>query len=221
MKLKNPIKLRLRYLILASTCLFPLTLLAETIIFDKEKVNHINFKKIPPNQFEIKSNLISIEVNKSASFLLIPFKNTKTVKEVTFEWKKDGLLNVKNSQHEETRSGDDAYLRVGIMIEGKKLLTNPLAPKWVKRVRETLNHSSNRVIYLSPNTQHQAGEHWKSPYSNEVDIIAVASEKIDQGWQLSKHIFDSSQSVVGLWIMADGDNTRSTFTTKIKTVTLE
>jgi len=220
MKSTAIIKLQLHRYILACALLFPLKSLAETIVFDEGDITHIKFKKIPPNKFEINNNLINIAVNNSSSFLLIPFKEIKLVKEVTFKWKKNGFLNIKNAKQEETRSGDDAYLRIGLMIEGKNLLPNPLAPRWVKKVKEILNYSSNRAIYLSPNTMHNAGEYWKSPYSNKVDIIAVASVKITHGWKLSKHTFDSSQAVVGLWIMADGDNTQSTFTTTIKTLTL-
>jgi len=195
--------------------------LAEIIILDRDNTTHITFKKIKPGNYFFKEGALKIQVNNSASFLLLPFENTKQITKVSFQWKKKGTLNTRNSEHEETRQGDDAYLRVGLALKGKNTIANPLAPKWAKQVRQVLHHASNKMIYLTPGSKHKVGEHWKSPYSDDVDIIAISSEIKTDGWNYSEHIFNESQSVVGLWIMADGDNTQSTFTSMLKSLTLE
>lgn len=192
----------------------------EKINLEDDNVTHITFKRIAPNNIVIKENTLTIRVNNSASFLLVPFDNVKKVNKVSFQWKKQGMINIKDAQHEETRQGDDAYLRVGLILKGEAELMNPLAPKWVKKVNETLRHPSGEMIYLTPGSHHQNGRHWKSPYSDKVKIIALASKNSPDGWHLSEYTFESPQSVVGLWIMADGDNTQSSFTSMLKALTL-
>jgi len=209
------------FLAIIATLISEKNIFAETIIPDGENTTHITCKRITPNNYFFKEDILKIQVNNSASFLLLPFEDTKIITSVSFRWKKTGVLNIKDSDQEETRRGDDAYLRMGLALRGKNTITNPLAPKWAKQVKEVLHHASSKMIYLTPGSKHKVGEHWKSPYSNDVDIIAVSSEMKTDGWNYSEYKFEDSQSVVGLWIMADGDNTQSTFTTMLKSLTLE
>jgi len=218
-----PLRLKLSALTFSTafTLASPISLFAEEIILDTKYTTHITFKRIKPNTFDFKEDSLNIEVNNSASFLLLPFETTRKVNEISFQWKKQGSISIKNAQQEETRQGDDAYLRVGLAIEGKTLFANPLAPKWVKQVRKTLHHSSNKMVYIIPGSKHEDGQHWKSPYSKDVEIIAVGSRAEKDGWKVSTHKFENGQSVVGLWIMADGDNTQSSFTSMLKLLTLK
>ncbi len=208
-------------LAIITTLISAKNVLAEIIILNKDNTTHITFKKVKPSNYFFKQGALKIQVNNSASFLLLPFENTRQITKVSFQWKKSGMINIKDSEHEETRQGDDAYLRVGLALKGKNTVANPLAPQWAKQVREVLHHASNKMIYLTPGSKHNVGEHWKSPYTDDVDIIAVSSKIKADGWNYSEHEFEDSQSVVGLWLMADGDNTQSTFTSWLKSLTLE
>jgi Protein of unknown function (DUF3047) len=220
MTLINSLKLKLCSLAIAFALISPANLLAEGISLEDKNLTHISFKQITPNHFDFKDDVITIQVDKSASFLLYPFKNKKDIKTVSFQWKKQGTIDVKDASYEETRQGDDAYLRIGLVIEGEDSFNNPFAPKWVKTVRETLHHSSDKMIYIISGSKHEHGQRWKSPYSDEVEIISVGSRTQSDHWNISEYIFKNSQTIVGLWIMADGDNTQSTFTSKIKALTL-
>jgi hypothetical protein len=206
-------------LLTTPTILFAEEINPATSLLDKS-ITHISFKRITPNYVFAQDNVLNIQVNNSSSFLLLPFKDVRNINKVSFQWRKMGVININDAQQEETRQGDDAYLRVGMILEGKASLPNPLSPKWVKKVRETLHHSSDKMIYLVPGSKHENGQRWKSPYSKDVEIIAVGSKTKKYGWNLSEHTFDETLSVVGLWIMADGDNTQSAFTTKLKTIIL-
>jgi hypothetical protein len=200
--------------------MLPANLAAEEIKPDNTNTTHIVFKRIEPNNFHIKKDHLTIEVNKSASFLLLPFEEIKHINSISLQWKKQGKINVRDAQHEETREGDDAYLRMGLVIAGNPIFDNPLAPKWVKQVRETLYHPSDNMIYLVAGSQHESGQYWESPYSKNVKIIAMGSEKQKDGWYFSEYTLENNQPVVGLWIMADGDNTQSSFTTNLKALKL-
>ena len=80
------------------------------------KFKHIEFSKILPNNFTKKINHINIDVNNSSSFLIIPFEDIVTTNKVSFFWKSEGFLNIKDKDHEKTKSGDDAILRIGLII---------------------------------------------------------------------------------------------------------
>lgn len=218
----SPMLFRLKLLITVTIFILvsPAILIAEEIMPDNKNTTHIIFKRIEPNNFYFKEDYLTIQVNNSASFLLLPFKDIKQVSSISLQWKKQGEINTKDAQHEETREGDDAYLRMGLVIEGEPIFNNPLAPKWVKQVRETLHHSSDNMIYLVAGSHHKSGQRWESPYSNNVEIIALGSNTKEDGWNFSEYKFENSLSVVGLWIMADGDNTQSTFTSMLKALTL-
>lgn len=195
--------------------------LASSIDFSESKVVHIKFSRIPPNQYEYKKDMFSVQVNKSASFLLIPFTETKTISSVSFQWKSKGHLKVKDEKQEKTRKGDDAYLRVGLILRGNRQPVNPLAPAWVKKVNEILLYPSGNMLYLVPGARHPHGKRWKSPYSNDVEILSVKSKQLSDGWNLVVNKLERSYRVIGLWLMADGDNTGSKFTSQLKMLRLD
>lgn len=221
MTLTMLLRLMLSSLAITFALTSPAVLFAEAITLDDNNTTHITFKRIKPNTFDFKDNTLAIRVNNSASFLLLPFEKIRKINGISFQWKKQGTININNELQEETRKGDDAYLRVVLIIEGEYPLINPLAPKWVKKVRKTLRYPSDKMICIVPGSRHEDGQHWKSPYSSDVEIIAVGSTTKKDGWNFSEHTFENSQPVVGLWIMADGDNTQSTFTSMLKSLTLK
>ena len=221
MILFQPLRLKLCSLAIPFALILPANLLAEAITLDNKNTTHITFKRITPNHFDFEDKIVTIKVDKSASFLLYPFKNKRNIKMVSFQWKKQGMINVKDANHEETRQGDDTYIRIGLVIEGEDPFVNPFAPKWVKIVRETLHYSSNKMIYVISGSRHEHGQRWESPYSDDVEIIAAGSRTQPDGWNISEYTFKNAQSIVGLWIMADGDNTQSTFTSQLKALMLK
>jgi len=213
-------RLKLSALVIALTLTPPASLFAEAITLDNKNTTHITFKRIKPNSFVFKEDSLTVQVNSSASFILLPFESPIEINKISFQWKKKGMIDISDGLQEETLKGDDAYLRIVLIIEGKYPLMNPLAPKWVKQVHKILKYPSDKMICIVPGSRHKVGQHWKSPYSNDVEIIAVGSDTKKDGWNFSEHKFEKSQPVVGLWIMADGDNTQSTFTSQLKALTI-
>jgi len=195
---------------------------AEQIVLDQDNFIHIHFKRIKPNQVSFNDGAIHFDVNKSASFLLLAFDDIRSIRRVSFQWKADGSLNKNSIEQEKSRKGDDAWLRVGMIIEGKPdPVPEPLLPRWMKQVRQTLKYQFNKMVYLIPDALHKPGDTWKSPFSSEVDMISVGSRVMDDGWKQSSYDFTSPQKVVGLWIMADGDNTGSIFESRLRNLMVE
>jgi len=195
---------------------------AQPITLEQHAFEHIHFKRIKPNSVSFNNNAIQFKVNKSASFLLLAFDDIKTVHRVSFAWQASGMLNKNSVEQEKTRKGDDAWIRVGLIISGEpELVPDALLPRWTRQVRKTLRHPSDRMLYLIPGARQAPGTRWNSPYSSSIDMISVASASTGDGWQRVNHEFSEPQQVVGLWIMADGDNTDSIFSSQLKGLVIE
>ncbi len=196
--------------------------LAEEIVLKKDFFEHIHFRRIQPTAVSFENDQIRFEVDKSSSFLLTAFDKIKNIRSVSFQWKADGMLNKSSAAQEKTRKGDDAWLRVGLIISGEPdLVPEPLLPRWVIKVRDALKHPSDRMVYLVPDARHAPGETWRSPFSSDIDMISVRSLDGPDGWQQVTHVFSEPQQSVGLWLMADGDNTDSIFHSRLRRLVIE
>jgi hypothetical protein len=194
---------------------------AENLVVNAGNTQHIQFKRIAPSAYRFEQDSLHIAVSDSASFLLLPFKQNKIVSAVRFDWKLEaGELRLENAAHEARRDGDDAVFKLGLLIEGKPGLPAPLAPKWLKQASEALSYPSNRMIYIVAGAKHAAGDRWTSPYNRNIEMLAADERKQDNGWSQASHAFDSPVSVIGIWLMADGDNTDSTFLSRVRNIGL-
>jgi hypothetical protein len=196
--------------------------IAEQIVLHQDNLQHIHFRRIQPTIVTFKEDTVHFDVKKSSSFLLLGFEEIKTVNTVAFEWKADGMLNKDSADQEKTRKGDDAWLRVGLVISGQPdRVPEALLPRWLKQVRNTLHHPSNKMIYLIPDARHAPGETWRNPYNSQIEMISVPSQQIDNGWKRASYQLVTPQHTVGLWIMADGDNTASIFSSQLRNLVIE
>lgn len=193
----------------------------EVILLQADNFEHVQFKKIKANRVAYQEQRVQIDVDDSASILMLPFEMVKPINKVSFEWRSEGVPLVKDSQHELKRSGDDAVFKLGLLLQTDDESINPFAPSWLKQVRELLTFPSEEMIYLVVGAKHPAGERWVSPYNKRVMMISVASKDVGEGWRQSSYQFEQQQDVVALWLMADGDNTHSAFAVSIKNIVLE
>ena len=195
---------------------------AEPININANNTQHIQFKRIAATQYRFEKESLKIKVDKSASFLLLPFKQKKIVHTVIFDWQlESGKLNIVDAAEELQRKGDDSVFKLGLIIEGEPRLLNPFAPDWVRQVNAALAFPSEMMTYIVADAKHAAGERWPNPYNENIEMIAARERKLDAGWSEARHHFSEPVSVVGLWLMADGDNSQSTFNVRLKNIRLE
>lgn len=188
----------------------------------EELFTPISFKRIPPNRFTFRDNRIIVKVDRSASFLLFPFESITNIERVRFDWKSEGVLNVEDADHEASKKGDDAFIRVGLVLKSKSDFIDLFgSPQWIRRAAGVLNHSADQMVFLLPGARNAPGKTWKNPFSQKVDMISIPSRDLDTGWKQSEYQFESSLQTVGLMIMADGDNTESTFISEIQNLIIE
>jgi hypothetical protein len=194
---------------------------AEKISLQAEDFEHIQFKKITASRYTFHDQLLQIDVDESASFLMLPFTAVKKINRVSFEWRSVGLPRLESAHHEEQRKGDDAVFKLGILLKADDSLINPFLPSWMKHVEALLKFPSENMINLVAASHHAPGEQWPNPYNKRVTTIAIGSVEKDQGWMQAAYQFEQPVDAVGLWLMADGDNTHSKFTTYVRNIRIE
>ena len=200
---------------LALVCLIYATCTkADPYVFNN--YHHISFDGIRPTIYELKDNNWHIKVNSSSSFILVPFESPRTIRNISFLWKKDGTLNIDGPKRQTQKSGDDSYLKLGFMTEGRAPLIPFFAPSWIKAVRKFTKLSSDKLIYHLFGGPKEPGSEWNNPYSSDVKMRSIASMTRTDGWNEANYTSKITQKITGFWIMADGDNTKSSFQTWLK-----
>ena len=124
---------------------------------------------------------------------MIPFEDIVTTKKVSFLWKSKGLIKIKDKNHEKSKLGDDAILRIGLITMKKnpsKLIGNIFGkPGWLRDVEETLIHNGGNLIYLLPKTKNKYPESWNSPYSSLIKMVPTKTTFFNNDWNKSNIIF--------------------------------
>lgn len=184
-------------------------------------LSHVTFEKITPTKYSNKEDTLQADVHMSSSILIKPFDTIRPVKSVSFLWKSEGSLGVKNAEQEEEKDGDDMVVRIGLMVSGERPLVPFFAPSWIKATEKVMKLPSDKIINLTVGARHAPGTEWESPYSSSISYRSIPSKPAEDGWQLAEATFDKPLSVVGYWIIADGDNTQSTFKTWVKNLDLK
>lgn len=181
---------------------------------------HIQFRTKTPTAYSYheNDNGLLIKVDNSASFLMQAFTAVKQVNQVSFEWKSEGLPAIENAAHESRRSGDDAVFKLGLLIETPDAISDVLLLSWMRRVDSLLKFSSDEMFFLVAGAKHVAGQRWVGPYNNRVTMIAMNNDAGEQGWFQASYQFSEPVKVVAIWLMADGDDTSSSFTAHIKNI---
>jgi len=185
-----------------------------------EQFHHITFKNIKPTKYSISKGQLTAITDKSASAFILPFKKKRTVNYMSFEWKFTGNFNQPSVKEIKTKGGDDAILRLGLMVSGRARLVPFFAPTWIKKTADIMKFPAGDLIYLNPHSPLADNRKWKSPYSTSIQNIAVGSKLLADKWRRSTYKFDEELTVVGLWIMSDGDNTSSKFETHLRNLVI-
>ncbi|MGH8225863.1 MAG: DUF3047 domain-containing protein [Gammaproteobacteria bacterium] len=160
---------------------------------------------------------IALTVMNSSSFRVYAFKHPVTVSGIGWVMRYRGLPAVANKEDETSKSGDDFVLRIGLIMAGDHRGVSIFAPGWVKHVAKILKAPAGKVVYLVASRYHAAGATWPSPYSGHLSYVSVAELKnnTNRNWFDVNYTLPIPTRVVGLWLMADGDNTHSDFTAEI------
>ncbi|MCC7111487.1 MAG: DUF3047 domain-containing protein [Deltaproteobacteria bacterium] len=188
---------------------------------DVARFSSLSMGNVPPTGYRNAGSALVMRVRSSASFLLLPLATPQTVRGVHLRWRSTGRRDVGTAAEEVTKAGDDHLLRVGLMLAGDAPTVPSFAPAWVKAVRDRLTSPSNRMVQLVAGAHHAPGSWWKNPYAESIDCVALPTEPAGDGFSRSSIALDAPVTVVGLWLMADGDDSGSSFETTLADLQLE
>jgi len=184
--------------------------------------HHVKFSQLKPTAYvDDGTGVLKASVARSSSFLMRGFDQVIAVHAVSYSWRSVGELHLADQATERSKAGDDGRLKVGLLLAGKAPLIPFFAPAWVKKVAGMLKQPSDHALLLASGTVAPSGTRWRDPYTDSIEYLAVASRSGTDGWQEAHVTFSRPLAVVGLWIMADGDDTGSSFTTWLRHLVLE
>jgi hypothetical protein len=190
------------------------------VSFHEEKPKSIIFDHGKPTEYEIGRYEIKAEVANSSSALFLPFKEITTIQHFCFLWRESGKLNISPGQALSSKEVDDAYVRLGFLISGAPSFLPFFAPTWIKNLTRLTSLSSDRMLSFLASIELSKTLVWPSPYSKSITNQIIPWQTRKDGWKYFFHKFERSQSVIGLWIQSDGDNTVSNFTAWIRDINL-
>ena len=194
-------------------------LITALVSLEPSSWEELKFENVPPNRVSFRESALTIEVKESASPLINIFPASKTIRRIEVSGAISGNPNW-------SLTADDALLRVGVIQEGEKRL-NALqklaAPDWLQRVDKLVGTAGRGVdsilcYHLTPNAN-RVGHSQTNPNASIFKETIQASPESDGTFQIVVEFSDPISSP-GLWLLADGDDSGSSFEVRIESIVL-
>lgn len=185
--------------------------------------HNFKFTSIPANQVSHQGNQMRISVRQSASPLLHRFDAPTQVTGFKIKAKVSGQLPDLKADIQGRPQTDDFILRFGLIVKGRSKLNwfqRQFAPGWLVKMEKLLPNSYGiKEVMFFTTCQHQIiyqqlREHALDPSLKETCVKLIketGSFEID-------HQLEKPLEVVGLWIGADGDQTKAEFDLNLEKV---
>jgi len=185
----------------------------------------LEYRNLPANQVEFLDRGMMVSVDQSASPVVYPLEETTRVARISVSGELMNLLDVRPGS-QGLEGEDDFSLRIGLVLAGDRRLNfieRMISPGWVKTLHSLAPEGAgiDRIVFLNA-VQHQSqlGQQRQHPRS---DLIYERNV-----WVLDRsgpfelhHELESPYDVVGIWLSLDGDDSRSTYSMLISSLTLE
>lgn len=181
----------------------------------------LTYRRIPPNTVGFSSSGLSIAVRSSASPLIHPLPAPLRIKKVIVQLEVIGALA---KPSDAGRWDEDSLFRMGLVVNGDKRLSafsRALAPAWVKRLYSLAPKDGgiDRIVFLmmgSPSAT--IGARRLHPSSELLEERIAWLDDGAPGLRKLEAVLDPPLDVSALWISADGDDTKSAYALRIKSV---
>ncbi len=185
----------------------------------------LQFRRIPPIQHHVKNDQITLEVKTSAGGLVRRLPRGTRVKSLVVTGSVRGELEVDENRLWE-RGHEDAYLRVGLIVQGGRSLSTLerlMAPAWICTMDDVLcadgsAPSAIRNHLLVPHAS-WIGKQRPNPNMKQLMDHIVATPGADGRFKMRVDL-PEALDLVGLWLMADGDDSGSSFTVLVDSLEL-
>jgi len=196
-----------------------------TVIGVPSDWHSLSFRSIPPIQTKVQKDQITLKVDASAGGLVRRLPAATRVKRFVITGSVTGQLKVDEKGLWE-KGNEDAYLRVGLIAEGGRSLTRLerlVAPAWICTLDDVLNADGRAPSAIRNHLMvpHAAwiGKHRANPNMKQLVDHIVATPGADGRFTMRVDPPETLE-LVGLWLMADGDDSGSTFTVTLDSIKL-
>lgn len=179
------------------------------------QLKEMSFDEIKKTKYIKPNDEILISVNKSASFLYLPLKKVTTIYGFKVTWSYNQALNLRSSDQEKKKQGDDALLRIGFFVYGPAPSLPFFTPSWIEKIGKNLLHPTNKIIWFLGGSRQKKGTVWTNPYSDEIKQISLGPAQ-KSSWTTQVHKLAIPIKASAIAFGSDGDNTNSDFKIRVK-----
>lgn len=201
------------------TSILQFLILATLISLEPSNWDELKFEDIPANRTTFTGTGISIEVDDSASPLVHIFPSSKSIRRIEVT----GTVSGAPSWPTEV---DDSLLRVGVIQAGETRLNafqKLTAPSWLQRVDQLVGQTGNGVesilCYHLGLDEERIGQKRTNPNASIFEETIEATPDSEGKFRIAVE-FPESIASPGLWILADGDDSGSSFQVRIESLIL-
>ena len=193
---------------------------------DKNHWKSLTFNNIPANRVTELPQGLQIEINASASPLIYVFEEAATINQVSVSGMIGSLPVIPQGLKQGEKGADDFPFRLGLVLEGDKTLNfaqKLIATEWVKILFGLAPEEAgiDHIMFLNlvnPEFQYVPGTLREHPNSKglytETFVGQIAA---DQDFSFSYQL-PMPKKVIALWISADGDDTGSSYTLTVNSI---
>ena len=186
----------------------------------------LEFDGVPANRVSYEGGSMMIAVDGSGSPLVSVFPDPVKMREVTVTGTIKGTLKVAPGDLW-TKNHDDALLRLGLIEPGTKKLSaiqRLAAPAWIKMLEKMFSEKMEglgkiRCYHLMPDAS-LIGKSRVNPMGDTFIETIQAAPNADGSFVLKVSFPDDPLTVAGLWLLADGDDTNSSFSVTISEISI-
>lgn len=207
--------------------MFALPLLAATLaaIGTPADWQSLQFRRIPPIETQLTEGRLTLKVQSSAGGLVRQLPKGTRVQSLIVTGSVEGELKV-DADRLWQKGHEDAYLRVGLIVAGGRplgRLERLIAPAWIVTLDEVLcaDGRAPSAIHNQLLVPHAAwiGQQRPNPHMAQLVDHMVATPDANGRFTLRVDLPEALE-LVGLWLMADGDDSGSTFTVTVDSLEL-
>lgn len=185
----------------------------------------LQYNGLEANQVSFSQQGMAVTVERSASPIIYPLDTPRTVSRVEVSGNLSNLLDLP-ADLQGQKGSDDFSLKIGLVVAGDKTLNGfqrLFSAKWIRKLFDLAPAGAGvEKIYFLNAVQDESllGQQRQHPLSELIfeDNVWLLNESGD--FSLI-HDLDDPQPVIAVWLSIDGDDTRSSYTTTIKSLLLK
>jgi hypothetical protein len=184
----------------------------------------LQYSRLEANEVSFSRQGMAVKVDQSASPIIYPLDSPKTVTRVEVSGNLSNLLDLPTTQGQ--KGSDDFSLKIGLVVAGDKTLNTfqrLFSAKWIRKLYDLAPQGTGveKIHFLNAvQDESLLGQQRQHPLSELIfeNNVWLLNESGDFSFN---HDLEDPQQVIAIWLSIDGDDTRSSYTTTIKSLLLK